>query len=72
VALALIHPNHPVSGEDILKKLATMKVLWHMDDVCRDLTVLRVHGSHGVQSLLLLENEYIDEAVVKLMATYGC
>jgi hypothetical protein len=72
VAIALIHPHHPVSGENILKKLTTLKVSWNMDDNCRDLTVSKVHGSHRVQSPLLLENEYVDEAVVKLTAMYGC
>jgi hypothetical protein len=72
VAIALIHPYNSISGKEVLNKLLTLKVPWNMDDVCRDLTVSKVHGSHHVQSPLLLEEEYVDDAVAELMAMYGC
>jgi hypothetical protein len=73
VATALIHPDHPVSGEGILKKLDTLNVSDDMHSVCRDLTVEKVNGfHHHVQSPLLMENEYVDGAVLGLTEAYSC
>jgi hypothetical protein len=71
VAITLVHPNLALPAKDIARKLDTLKLGWKMDDSCRDLTVEKVRGVN-LKGPLMLEDEYVEEAIAQLTMMYGC
>jgi hypothetical protein len=64
--LALVHP-----GRDILAKLGSIRPGWQMHDKCLELTLRKIEGMPEVSSQLIMEEEFIQEAVDKLVAAWG-
>jgi len=71
IALALVHPDRRISGRDILAKLGSIRPGWQMDDECLELTLRKIEGTPEVSSRLIMEEEFIQEAVDKLVAAWG-
>ena len=71
IALALVHPDRCISGRDILAKLGSIRPGWQMDDECLELTLRKIEGTPQVSSRLIMEEEFIQEAVDKLVAAWG-
>jgi hypothetical protein len=72
VALALVHPDHCLSGRDILAKLGGIRPGWQMDGLCLELTLSMIEGMVlEFNSRLVMEESFIQQAIDKLIMAEG-
>ncbi|PCH39645.1 hypothetical protein WOLCODRAFT_168147 [Wolfiporia cocos MD-104 SS10] len=68
IALALLHPDHPVPGSTIIQRLPQLDT-GAMSERCRELTLQELCGTEDQRSKLLKEEDIIEATVVKVRKT---